>query len=156
VTTPLLISDLKRDEGFRARAYRDSKGIWTVGYGHAYVQPGEVWTEDKASAQLAVDVDLTCGQLDKALPWWRGLDLVRQDALANMAFNIGVGVPPCAAHPEGGGVQEFQHMLEALRSNDWPHASVQALMSRWAKEPPEGVGQRAERIAYMFKTGKRA
>jgi lysozyme len=145
VTTLQLIQDLKLDEGFRARAYKDTKGVWTIGYGHAHVQPGEVWSEDQAAAQLAVDVDLTCERLDSALPWWRELDLVRQDALANMAFNIGVG-----------GVCEFHRMLAALEAKDWAHASIQALMSDWAKDPPEGVGERAERIAHMFKTGQRS
>lgn len=155
MTTPALIDDLKRDEGFRARAYQDDQGNWTIGYGHTPADPREVWTEDEAATQLAVDVDITCEHLDRELPWWRRLDLVRQDALANMGFNLGVGLAPCAEHPDGSGLQEFQHMLAALEAGDFARASAQALISRWAKDPPEGVGARAERIAAMFRTGKR-
>jgi lysozyme len=155
VTTPQLLDDLKRDEGFRARAYQDTGGVWTIGYGHTPAQAGEVWSEDQAATQLAVDVDLTCEHLDHALPWWRGLDLVRQDALANMGFNLGVGLAPCTEQPGGTGLQEFQRMLGALQARDWVHASGQALISDWAKDPPQGVGARAERIAAMFKTGLR-
>lgn len=155
MTTAALIDDLKRDEGFRARSYQDARGIWTIGYGHAHADPRAVWTLDQAEAQLAVDVDLACEQLDRFLPWWRQLDDVRQDALANMAFNLGVGVAPCAEHPDGTGLQEFQRMLAALKAGDYPHASAQALLSDWAKDPPEGVGARAERIANMFRMGSR-
>jgi lysozyme len=156
MTTPLLIDDLKRDEGFRAKAYRDDRGNWTIGYGHTPADPRAVWTQDQAATQLAVDVDLACEHLDHALPWWRELDLVRQDALGNMAFNLGVGVAPCPEHPDGTGLQEFRRMLAALKAGAWPAASAQALLSDWAKDPPEGVGARAERIAYMFREGRRA
>lgn len=155
MTTPALIDDLKRDEGFRARAYQDTVGVWTVGYGHAHCDPRAVWTQDRAATQLAVDVDLTCEHLDRDLPWWRTLDLVRQDALANMGFNLGVGVAPCAAHADGTGLQGFPHMLAALKAGDFAHASAQALLSDWAKDPPQGVGERATRIANMFRTGRR-
>lgn len=155
MTTPALIEDLKRDEGYRGRAYQDTRGVWTIGYGHTPADQREVWSEDQAAAQLAVDVDLACEHLDRELPWWRGLSLVRQDALANMAFNLGVGVAPCAEHPHGTGLQGFQRMLAALQAGDWPHASAQALISDWAKDPPQGVGARAERIAAMFRTGER-
>jgi lysozyme len=155
LTTSALIQELKLDEGFRARAYQDTKGVWTIGYGHTPADPHEVWTEDHASGQLGVDANIACEHLDHALPWWRNLDPVRQDALANMAFNLGVGVVPCEEHPEGTGLQEFQHMLAALKAGDWLHASAQALISDWAKDPPEGVGERATRIADMFRTGVR-
>ena len=45
---PILISDLKRDEGLRLTAYKDTVGVWTVGYGHAHVAPGTVWTQEQA------------------------------------------------------------------------------------------------------------
>ena len=155
MTTPLLLEDLKRDEGFRARAYQDARGVWTIGYGHAHADPRAVWTLDEAETQLAVDADFACERLDRALPWWRRLDEVRQDALANMAFNLGVGLAPCAASPVGSGLQGFTRMLAALAAGDYPHASAQMLLSDWAKDPPEGVGARAERLAAMIRTGER-
>ncbi|MBV8683542.1 MAG: glycoside hydrolase family protein [Caulobacteraceae bacterium] len=155
MTTPLLLEDLKRDEGFRERAYQDAHGVWTIGYGHAHADPRAVWTPSEAESQLVVDVDLACERLDDALPWWRELDDVRQDALANMAFNLGVGLAPCPTRPAGSGLQGFARMLAALRSGDYPHASAQMLLSDWAKDPPEGVGARAGRLAAMIRTGVR-
>ncbi len=140
MTTPALIEDLKRDEGFSARAYQDTRGIWTIGYGHARAQPGWVWTPAEAAAQLAEDVAGAEARLDRDLAWWRTLDEVRQDALADMAFNLGVN-----------GVLEFRHFLAALEAGDWVHASAQMLLSDWAAE----VGDRAMRLAHMIRTGER-
>jgi lysozyme len=144
VTTPALLEELRRDEGFRERAYQDTKGVWTCGFGHAHVMPGTVWTLAVAEQQLAIDVVETEKLLDREIPWWRRLDDVRQDALANMAFNIGVG-----------GVLEFHHALAALQVGDWHAASAALHLSDWAKDPPAGVGERATRIIDMIRTGER-
>lgn len=142
MTTPLLVADLKRDEGFRREAYRDSLGFLTIGYGHhgLDVHDGECWSEEEASLQLEADIATAIVGLDKACPWWRSLDPVRSDALANMAFNLGVAK-----------LLGFQNMLAALEAGNWAKASAQALSSHWAAE----VGARATRIAAMFKTGNR-
>jgi lysozyme len=144
MTTPGLLEDLRRDEGFRERAYQDTREVWTIGYGHARAQPGWVWTRAVAEAQLAADVSRTESELDHALPWWRSLDPVRQDALANMAFNLGVE-----------GLTRFRHMLAALQARDFVHASAQMLVCDWARDPPQGVGERALRLAHMIRTGAR-
>jgi lysozyme len=138
MTTPALVADLKRDEGFRSHAYRDTGGVWTIGYGHAGADADWVWDEPRAAAQLAVDIDRAESGLDRDLPWWRTLDDVRQDALANMAFNLGAG-----------GLLGFRRMLAALEAGDWAAASAQMLLSRWASQ----VGTRAARLAAMIRTG---
>jgi lysozyme len=145
MTTPALIADLKRDEGRRLTAYADTKGVWTCGYGHAGVSPGTVWTLAEADAQLDADIARTTRELDLNLPWWRTLDEVRQDALANMAFNLGVG-----------GLLGFRHMLAALETGDYRAASAAMLLSNWAEDPPEGVGPRALRLAAMIRSGRRS
>jgi lysozyme len=141
MTTPLLIDDLKRDEGLCLKAYRDTLGNWTIGYGHTPAVEGAVWTVEAARIQLQADVETVLTRLDRELAWWRGLDDVRQDALANMAFNIGVG-----------GLRGFHHMLEALEAHDWRTASAHMLLSEWAEQ----VGDRAERLAFMIRNGTRA
>jgi lysozyme len=140
MTTALLIDDVRRDEGLRLGAYRDSRGVWTIGYGHTPAVEGAVWTVEAAAIQLEADVDTVLARLDRELSWWRALDDVRQDALANMAFNLGVG-----------GLLAFHHMLDALHAGDWHTASAQMLLSDWARE----VGDRAERLAFMIRTGTR-
>lgn len=144
MTTPALVLDLKRDEGRRLTAYADTKGVWTCGYGHAGVAPGTVWTQGQADAQLAADIAATTRDLDAALPWWRTLDPVRQDALANMAFNLGVR-----------GLLAFHHMLSALQAHDFRAANAAMLLSDWAEDPPAGVGDRALRLAAMIRSGAR-
>jgi lysozyme len=141
MTTPLLIDDLKRDEGLRLEAYADTRGVWTIGYGHTPAMDGAVWTVEAAQIQLAADLDVVLARLDRELSWWRTLDDVRQDALANMAFNLGVG-----------GLLDFHHMLYALEAHDWHTASAQMLLSEWAAE----VEDRAQRLAFMIRTGTRA
>jgi len=140
MTTRLLIDDLKRDEGLRLEAYADTRGVWTIGYGHTPAVDGAVWTVEAAQIQLRADLDVVLARLDRELSWWRALDDVRQDALANMAFNLGVG-----------GLLAFHHMLEALEAHDWHTASAQMLLSEWAQE----VEDRAERLAFMIRTGTR-
>lgn len=139
MTTPNLIPDLERDEGCRLSAYQDTRGIWTVGYGHAYVHPGTVWTQTEADAQLAADVAHTEAGLDVHLPWWRSLDDVRQDVLVNMAFNMGVT-----------NLCQFHNTLAAVQRHDWQAAHDGMLASLWAKQ----VGQRAVRLANQMLTGE--
>jgi len=82
-----LIEFIKIAEGCKLTAYQDSAGIWTIGYGHAYVHEGMVISQDQAEQllrndlykfQLSVNnlvtVDLTQGQFD---------------ALCDFAFNCG-------------------------------------------------------------------
>lgn len=48
---------IKRFEGMRFVAYQDSKGIWTIGYGHTKgVQKGDVVTQAEADAFLKDDL----------------------------------------------------------------------------------------------------
>ena len=138
MTSPNLIPDLERDEGLRLSAYQDTKGIWTVGYGHAYVHPGTVWTQEQADAQLRIDVQATEDGLTAHLPWWRSLDDIRQDVLANMAFNLGVTA-----------LCQFHNTLAAVQRQDWQAAHDGMLHSAWATQ----VGHRAQRLAQQMLTG---
>ena len=135
-----MFDDLKRDEGLRLTAYQNTVGIWTVGYGHAHVAPGTVWTRQEADDQLNADVATAATGLDHALPWWRSLDDVRQDALCELAFNMGTATL-CA----------FHYALSALENGDYDTASAQFLLSKWAGQ----VGMRATRLAAMIKNGAR-
>jgi lysozyme len=136
----ILIPMLRQDEGCRLTAYRDSLGIWTCGYGHAYVEPGTVWTQQEADEQLLTDATDRLHQMDPLMPWWRTLGVVRGAALSNMGYNLGAR-----------GLMGFPHMLSALETGDWQEAHDQALDSEWAGQ----VGARATRIANMFLTGER-
>lgn len=135
---PILIADLKRDEGLRLNAYKDTVGVWTVGYGHAHVAPGTVWTEVQAEAALISDVKKHNAELAKALPWITELDPVRRRVLQNMAFNLGVK-----------GLLGFKNTLAMVQSGDYAGAARGMLNSLWAKQ----VKGRAVRLAEQMRTG---
>lgn len=136
---PELIAALKQDEGLRLTAYKDTVGVWTVGYGHAHVAPGTVWNQGKAEAQLIEDVKEHNAKLLKALPWVADLDPVRRRVLQNMAFNLGVD-----------GLLGFKNTLEAVRTGRYNQASAGLLASKWAKQ----VKGRAVRLAQEMLTGR--
>jgi lysozyme len=128
-----LLVDLKRDEGFRARPYKDSLGKLTVGYGH-YLEDDEI-TEVAAADILKDDILLILDRLDQHIPWWRDLPEPAARALANMAFNLGVA-----------GVLNFRLMISSLEEGDFTQAAVECLDSKYARQ----VGNRAVRIADLF------
>lgn len=147
---PILIADLKRDEGLRLKAYPDplSGGEpWTIGYGHTGpdVRPGTVWTLAQADAALRADIAKHNAELAAALPWIATLDPARRRVLQNMAFNLGVGVP-------GGkkGLLGFKNTLGMIQRGEYAAAADGMLKSLWASQ----VGKRAQRLAQTMRTGK--
>lgn len=147
MTTPFLLSDLRADEGLRLHAYPDplTHGApWTIGYGHTGpdVGPDTEWTEARADAALASDVDDVLSDLAASLhPFWSTLSPLRQDVFANMAFNMGVR-----------GLLRFHHMLNAAMEGDWQAAHDAMLDSTWARQLPH----RAGRLALQMLTGVHA
>ena len=83
---------IEQREGVRHGAYRDSRGLWTIGVGHlsnAYfrVTPGMIISEAKALELLAHDlgnVEIAINRAVKA-----PLEQHQFDALASLGFNIG-------------------------------------------------------------------
>lgn len=136
---PILIADLKRDEGLRLKAYKDTVGVWTVGYGHAHVAPGAVWTQEQAEAALIEDVKKHNAELERSIPWITELDPVRRRVLQNMAFNLGVK-----------GLLGFKNTLGMVKSGDYAGAARGMLNSLWANQ----VKGRAVRLAEQMRTGK--
>jgi lysozyme len=145
VTTVHLIDDIKRDEGCRLVAYEDTLGIWTIGYGHAHVPEGTVWTQAQCDEALAADIAHAEANLDAHAAWWRTLDDVRQDVMANLCFNMGWGD---GQH----GLSSFHNTLAAIQAKRFDSAAAGLLASKWATQ----VGDRARRLAEMMRTGVRA
>lgn len=136
-----LVEILKRNEGLRLTPYRCTAGKLTIGYGHTgpSVVEGLQWTRQHAEHILLNDARNAAADLDWHHPWWRGLSDTRQEALADMMFNLG-------AERLG----NFRKMLAALRSGRWEDASKECLDSRYAKQ----VGNRAKRNAFVFEHGR--
>jgi lysozyme len=136
-----LHDDLIKDEGVRLSAYHDSQGILTIGVGHTgpEVSQGLVWGMDMVNATLDHDIEIAVGSLDKALPWWRDLNDVRQNVLANMCFNLGINR-----------LLGFKNFLTALQEKRWDDASAHGMDSKWARQVP----YRASRLMAQIKSGE--
>lgn len=144
-----LIEQLKRDEGCRRVAgglsdYRDSKGLWTRGYGHLIVpQPlgtyvPKVISEREAHELLVDDLAKHRDELFIAVPWITSHDDVIVEAVINMVFNLGITR-----------LLGFKGFFAALRARDYPMAAIEALDSKWHRED---VGVRAVRLAKQLVT----
>lgn len=147
VADPALIAQLKIDEGLRLKAYQDTVGVWTIGYGHTgpEVKRGLTWTREKAEAALIEDILEHNAKLAAALPWVGGLDPVRRRVLQNMAFNLGIG-----SAATGEGLLGFKNTLEFVRTGQYDKAADGMLASKWARQ----VGNRAVRLAKQMRTGQ--
>ena len=86
----ILIGKLKEFEGLRLEAYRDARGVLTIGYGHTGidVRAGDRITPFYAGQMLRDDL----GATEAAV---RRLRVARTqgqfDALVSFAFNLGIG-----------------------------------------------------------------
>lgn len=150
MNSPYLIPDLKRDEGVRLKAYRDSRGIWTIGVGHNLQVDPTLY----AQLQHLIDVGITPGQCDllleadtanlavrlrTLLPWLPKLDPIRSDVISNLAFNLGVD-----------GLMKWHHTLGFAQSGDYSSAGSAILASEpWAGQ----VGNRAIRLSRQMASG---
>lgn len=136
-----LVEILKRNEGLRLTPYRCTAGKLTIGYGHTgpSVEEDLKWTKEHAEHVLLNDARNAAADLDWHFKWWRRLSDTRQEALADMCFNLGVQR-----------LSNFRKMLIALRAGQWQEAAKECLDSRYAKQ----VGNRAKRNAFVFEHGR--
>ena len=137
--------------------YRDTLGIWTVGYGHnidgedlldltrRYSTVGGLlsWLThtithngwlDQDIAQAVDDAQTFVGNDDV----WGELEDLRQEVIAEMAFQMGL------ARLSG-----FVKFHQAILLEDFDGAAKEMLDSRWANQTP----RRAKSLAEKFKSG---
>lgn len=132
-----IAAQLRIDEGVVPHAYQDSLGYWTIGVGHLIDKRKGGGLSDKIIAWILYeDIQSKVGELDKKIPWWRELSGDRQDALVNMAFNLGTD-----------GLLGFVKFIAMLKEGKYREASIEMLDSLWAKQ----VGDRAIRLARVIR-----
>ena len=131
-----LAAQLNIDEGRRTRLYVDTVGKTTGGVGHNFDDKG---IPEKV-IDLLLDIDIADAErdLDRALPWWRNLSDVRQQALCNMCFNLGITR-----------LLQFKITLASLHQGRFSDAASEMLNSKWAVQ----VGARAKRLSDMIRNG---
>jgi lysozyme len=133
-----LIEQLKRHEGVRTHAYKCSADYITVGVGRNIDEDGGLGlSDDEIDYLLANDIK-RCKQELVALSWFVDLDEVRQDALINLCFNLGLSR-----------LLGFRNAMAAMAEGDYEKAADEFLDSRWATQ----VGQRAIEVTNMIRSG---
>ena len=126
---------LKRHEGLRLKPYHCSAGKLSIGSGRNLDDMGI--SEVEAMVLLRHDIERCYDELN-VFSWFADLDQVRQEALVDMLFNLGLPT-----------FLEFKKTLKFVAEGKYSQAAAEMLNSKWANQ----VGSRAEELAYMVETG---
>ncbi len=134
-----LTAQLTVDEGRKSRMYLDNATPprWTIGVG--FNLSDRALPDPIIDALLDWCIDNVQHELDSALPWWRTMSDARQNALANMAFQLGLDK-----------LMKFKKTLDLLKTGRWDAAANEALDSDWARQVPG----RAKRVTDMIRKGE--
>ena len=130
-----LIAMLQRHEGLRLKPYKCTAGKVSIGYGRNLDDMGI--SEVEAMVLLRHDIERCYDELN-VFSWFADLDQVRQEALIDMLFNLGLPT-----------FLEFKKTLKFVAEGKYSQAAEEMLRSKWADQ----VGGRAKELAYMMDTG---
>lgn len=133
-----LSEQLRIHEGVRSHVYLCTAGYETIGVGRNIAESGIGLSDDEIDYLLENDIK-RCKQELVSLSWFPDLDPVRQDAIVNLCFNLGLTR-----------LIGFQNAIGAMAVGDYEKAADEFLDSRWAKQ----VGQRSLDVAHMIRTGE--
>lgn len=131
---------IKFNEGFTQTAKMDRGGLYEIGYGFDGARAGDEMTVEEADAAFPKyrDLAITRAAADLGQEYWGALDIVRQAALTDMAYELG-----------GRGLSGFLHMLAAIRAQVWETAADECLSSSYGEQ----VQARSGRAAAMLRDG---
>lgn len=127
---------LKQHEGLKLKAYKDTEGKTTIGFGRNLDQVGI--SLEEANMLLDNDIDIAEKELRKQA-FYKKLNIVRQTAVIDMVFNLGYTK-----------FLGFTKFISYLDQGKYEAASKEMLRSKWAKQ----VGQRANNLSEMIRTGE--
>lgn len=139
---PILLAQIKHDEGRSAVVYKDTKGLWTIGDGILvdYTVKGAGLRPEEMDFITLNRVTMAAQQTANIVgptPWGH-LNNERRRALINMCYNLG------ADH-----FDDFHKALAAITLGDYARAALELKDSLWYKQ----VGDRAKRIVKIIETG---
>ena len=119
--TPEGLAKLLEHEGELLSAYQDTLGWWTIGVGHLIdKRKGGTIPQRISRLLLADDIATKTAECRAAFDWFDGLDATRQDAVVNLAFNVGID-----------GLKKFHLMIAAIERQDWKTAAFELFNSQW-------------------------
>lgn len=125
---------IKQSESCRLRAYLDTGGVWTIGWGHTLgLKSGDTCTQEQADSWLIDD----CIQAEAAVNKRVRTHLTQNefDALVSFVFNIGetqFANSTLLKH-----LNADQHELAALEFRKWRfdnHVEIPGLLARRLRE----------------------
>ena len=129
---------LELHEGNERFPYRCTAGKLTIGIGFNLDDTG-LYPEE-IEFILRNRIRRTEAKLQRVVPAYRHLSMVRKIVLVDMAYNLGTSR-----------FLKFEKMLAALELRDYKLAAAEMLDSKWARKD---VGARAVRLAEMMRTGE--
>ena len=119
-----LVKHLKFEEGYSATRYLDTRGKWTIGYGHRCSSKQPAITREQAERILMNDIKIAMDAVDEMVS-----DSTPEQVrfiLVSMTFQMGEG-----------GVRDFKNMLRNINNQNYKAASVSMKRSDWKKQTPE-------------------
>lgn len=134
-----LVAQLKRHEGVKSHAYKCTANMITVGVGRNIDENGGIGLSDDEIDYLLENDIKRCKQELISLSWFTDLDSVRQDAIVNLCFNLGLTR-----------LMGFKNAMAAMAEGDYERAADEFYDSRWAKQ----VKSRADEVCEMIRTGR--
>lgn len=140
-----LIKNLQSDEGWRSVPYKDTLGIWTIGFGFTSIDGKRVnehtppLTREKGLEILKSLAYKAAEDAQICFPDLNFLDPIRQEVLAEMAYQMGRE-----------GLSKFKATLNCIRVGDYKGAARHMRNSLWARQTPA----RAERAAKRMESGE--
>ena len=125
---------VKLSEGYRARVYKDTLDIDTIGYGFA-IKDLEL---DKDICDMILDKKLNklIKDVDNKFSFMDDIAVEAQDVVYEMCYQLGIN-----------GFSKFKKTIAYLRDEDYKMAAIEMLDSRWAKQTPN----RAKRLSNIIK-----
>jgi lysozyme len=132
-----LVDMLVQHEGMREKPYEDTTGHLTIGVGRNLDSIG--LSHDEIYYMLKNDIRRCEEELTNAFRWFKYLDDVRQHAMINLCFNLGITR-----------LRKFKKALAAMETDDFEEAADEFLDSKWAQQ----VGSRAMDVTYLIRFGK--
>ena len=133
----VVMEEIKKEEGFRAKVYKCTAGKNTIGFGRNLDDNGITYEE--AEYLLKNDIKMVDTWLNDNVPIYANLTPERQFVLIDMCFNLGFV-----------GVLKFRKMFEAIKAGEFAKAAAEMLNSKWAAQ----VGPRARKLARIMETGE--
>ena len=135
-----LIEQLKVHESVEAFGYYCTANKLTIGVGRNIDKDGGLGlSEDEIDLLLKNDIDRCRKELSKTFSWFDGLDSVRQDAMCNLHFNLGLTR-----------LLKFKKALGYMASSDFYMAADEFLDSQWKNQ----VGNRAIEVTDQIRDGE--